>query len=599
MKKRVADIVVETLIELGITECFCVVGGGAMHLNNAFEINNKMHMTFCHHEQACAFAAEGYAKYSGKIAAVSVTSGPGCVNALNGVYSAWVDSTPLFVIAGHPRTDTTTEALGLNIRCYGVQEYNIIPSVKGMTKYAKMITNADSIKYEIQKAYHIAMSGRRGPVWLSIPLDVQSAMLEEMQLENYIVEEIQTENTKVLQKILKKIKAAKSPCILTGNGIRYSASLDLFKEFLTKIRIPIVGGALLSDILPEGYPLFYGLSGNIGPRAGNFILQNADLILVLGNSLSIRQTGFNVAGFAPKASLIMVDVEKDESRKPGLRIDLPVQMDLKTFFEHIIPLIETPMAASKSWEEYCKNTFQFFMDYDDPSTSPSSRIPAKFFWKRFREKIPDNTAIALGNSNGVVGIYQYGVKRECQRVITNYNAGSMGYDLPEAIGIAVASGQQVYCITGDGSIMMNLQELETIKYNDFPIKIIVFSNDGYGAIRQTCKNFFNGVHVGCDTESGVGFPDFKVVAEAFGFQYFHCANCAELEFTLDEFIHFNGQGFLEVEQLLDDPIIPRIMSKMGKDGKFETPGFTDMFPYLSDTIFETLKYDKGDINNEL
>lgn len=595
MKKRVADIVVETLNELKITECFCVVGGGAMHLNNAFGISNTIHTTFCHHEQACAFAAEGYAKYSGKLAVVSVTSGPGCVNALNGVYSAWVDSTPMLIIAGHPRTDTTVESLGLNLRYYGVQEYNIIPTVQGMTKYAKMITDASTIKKEIQKAYTIAMSGRKGPVWLSIPLDIQATMIEEKDLICYVDDEKEIKNTELMFEIIKKLRYAKSPCILTGSGIRYSLSIDLFKTFLQKVQIPIVGGALLSDILPENFPLFYGLSGNIGPRAGNFILQNADLILVLGNSLSARQTGFNVAGFAPKAYFIMVDVEKDEPLKPGLHIDFPIQMDLKSFFTQINPLIETPIMATSSWIKYCEKTTEFFKNFDEPLASPCGRVPAKLFWKEFREKMPDNATLALGNSSGVVGIYQYGVKSGAQRVITNYNAGSMGYDLPEAIGVAVASKSQVFCVTGDGSIMMNLQELETIKHNNFPIKVIVFSNNGYGAIRQTCKNFFNGVHVGCDPESGVGFPNFKDIAAAFEFQYFHCTSYAMLESVLEKFIDTKGQAFLEIDQLLDDPIIPKIMSKIGIDGKFETPAFTDMFPHLEENVSNRLHYDKGGI----
>lgn len=580
MKKRVADIVVETLCELGITECFCVVGGGAMHLNNAFKINENMHMTFCHHEQSCTFAAEGYAKYSGKIAAVSVTSGPGGVNTLNGVYSAWVDSTPLFVIAGHPRTDTTVTATGLKLRCRGVQEYDIIPSVEGMTKYAKMITDANSVKYEIQKAYHIAMSGRRGPVWLSIPLDIQAALIEINGLEKYTNLENEIENTENLNEVLKKIRQAKRPCILTGNGLRYSESVDSFKQFIEKVKIPIVGGALASDILPDNFPLFYGLSGNIGPRTGNFILQNADLIIVLGNSLSTRQTGFDVTGFAPDAYFIMIDAEKDEAFKPGLHISLPIHMDLNYFFKKINPMMKEPINASNLWIEYCEKVYDYFRNYDEPEFSPNDRIPAKLFWKIFREKIAYDATIALGNSNGVVGILQYGVKTENQRVITNYNAGSMGYDLPEAIGAAIASENLVYCVTGDGSIMMNLQELETIKYNHLPIKIVIFSNGGYGAIRQTCKNYFNGVYTGCDAESGVDFPDFEMVSKSFGFDYIHCGKCKELSAKIEQFINSNSRVIMVVEQKIDDPVLPKLVSRLKEDGTFEDPSFTDLYPFI-------------------
>lgn len=590
MNKRIADIVVETLVDLGISECFCVVGGGAMHLNNAFEINEKMNVTFCHHEQACAFAAEGYAKQSGGIAAVSVTSGPGAMNTLNGVYSAWVDSTPMIVIAGHPRLETTVEACGLNLRCRGVQEYNMIPAVTGMTKYAKMITDPNTIKEEIAKAYHIAMEGRRGPVWLSIPLDIQAMSIEENHVEYKETSDDEGCDLETMQQIVSKIKNASRPCILTGAGIRYGNAMEDFLQFLKNVQIPVVGGALLADTLPEGYPYFYGLSGNIGPRAGNFILQNADLILVLGNSLSTRQTGFNVEGFAPNAYFIMVDASKDEPFKPGLHIDLPLQMELKKFFKYMNGSIDEKILANDAWVSYCQKTYEFFEGYDEPEYKTGERVPAKLFWKVFREKLPQNATIALGNSNCVIGIYQYGIKKMGQRVITNYNAGSMGYDLPEAVGAAVASGKPVYCVTGDGSVMMNLQELETIKYNKLPIKVVIFSNDGYGAIRQTCKNYFDGVYTGCDSSSGVDFPNFKEIAKAFGFTYFHCASCGELNDKLDEFIKAADLALLEVDQLLDDPVLPKIMSKMGADGKFETPVFTDLYPYLDEADLKKLLY---------
>ena len=582
MEKRVADIVVETLLELGINECFCVVGGGAMHLNNAFEISQAMNVTYCHHEQACAFAAEGYAKYSSKCAAVCVTSGPGSVNTLNGVYSAWVDSAPMIVIAGYPRLETTIEACGLNLRCRGVQEFDIITAVKGMTKYAALIKDANKIKKEIQYAYHVAMDGRRGPVWLTIPLDIQAAIVEEGKLEKEetFVSDVKQELD--IDKIIAQVSNAKRPCILTGSAIRYTDAIDKFLRFIEKVEIPVVGGALVPDTLPEGYPLYYGPSGNIGPRAGNYILRNSDLILVLGNSLSTRQTGFNVEEFAPDSHFIMVDAERDEPFKPGLHIDNPIQIDINVFLDMMNEHIKEKIKAPDSWIQYCNAIYTFFDGFDDISCSTSERVPAKAFWKLFREYLPDKCAIALGNSNCVVGIYQYGTKTLGQRVITNSNAGSMGYDLPEALGIATTCNLPVYCITGDGSIMMNLQELATIAYKDFPIKIVIFSNEGYGAIRQTCKNYFHGIYTGCDKESGVGFPDFHKVSDAFGFHYFHCPNYGALEDTLKQFMAFKGRCIMVVEQRLDDSVQPRVVSKMSCDGKFETPGITELYPYLSD-----------------
>lgn len=583
MKKRVADIVVETLIELGVNETFCVVGGGAMHLNNAFAVHTDMNVMFCHHEQACAFAAEGYAKLTGNVAAVSVTSGPGAANTLNGVYSAWVDSTPMIVIAGHPRTDTTIRACGLDLRCRGVQELDIVPIVASITKYAKMIENPYDIKLEVMKAYNIAMSGRRGPVWLSVPLDIQSMYIEENECAQYEAEKIKNEiDLYLVDKVIDNLKRAQRPCILTGTGIRYADAMDEFLGLTKKLCIPIVGGALLADTLPEDYPLYYGNSGNIGPRAGNYILQNADFILILGNSLSNRQTGYNLEGFAPNAYKVMVDVSRDEMLKPGLKIDLPIEADLKDFIVSLHKSIPEKISATDNWINYCTEIHDFFIGYDDPVCNNDEEIPAKLFWKIFREKIHPDTVLALGNSNCVIGIYQYGLKYGGQRILTNYNAGSMGYDLPEAVGAAVGSDNPVICVTGDGSIMMNLQELQTIKYNNLPIKVVVFSNEGYGAIRQTCKNYFNGLYIGCDEKSGISFPSFEDVAKTFGFDFLRCSQCKDLDSIIDVFLKKEGNVMLEIKQKKDDPVTPKIMSRMGENGIFETPSFTDFSPFLTD-----------------
>ena len=590
MKKRVADIVVDTLLELGVDTSFTVVGGGAMHLNNAFEINKKMKKIFCHHEQACAFAAEGYAKFSGKTAVVSVTSGPGAVNTLNGVYSAWVDHTPMIVVAGHPRYPTTVEASGLKLRCMGVQEFDIIPTVSNMTKYAVLLKDPKKVKYEIQKLYYTTMSGHRGPCWISIPLDIQAQMVETDELESFIPEEYKNIDSNEVKDIVKKIKEAKRPCILTGSALRTAGAMDLFYKMTELIDIPIVGGALLSDILPENYKNYYGLSGNIGPRAGNFILQNSDFILVLGNSMSARQTGFNVEEFAPDAYKVLINIEPDEAKKPGLNINKVITCDVKDFLTEFNKLLKIEsISCDVKWKNYCTNAYEQLRLIDDPECNNSERVPAKYFWKKFRDYLPKDASVALGNSNGVIGIFQYGVKTKEQRVITNYNAGSMGYDLPEAVGMAIASGKEIYCVTGDGSIMMNLQELETIKYNKLPIKVIVFSNDGYGAIRQTCKNFFKGVYTGCDSSSGVDFPSFEKISDSFGFSYFHCKTVSELDTTIQKLINADGNALLEVEQLIDDPVIPKVVSKLNEDGTFKTPSLMEMSPLLSNEIVENIK----------
>lgn len=590
--KRVADIVVDTLIENGIDVCFSVVGGGAMHLNNAFiEKKDKIKTIYNHHEQACSMAAEGYARLSGKIAVVCVTSGPGGTNAINGVQGAWVDSVPMIVISGAPRMDTTVAATELDIRTRGVQENNIIEQVKYITKYAVQVNDTTKVKYEVEKAINIAMEGRRGPVWLEIPLDIQGALTDENDLIKF-----SRENKKVcvsdenIDKLYDMLLDAKRPCILTGSGIMTSNSLKEYKEFCKSVNIPIVGGALQADINYNGEELYFGMSGTMGPRCGNFILQNADLILVLGNSLSTKQTGFNQKEFAKNAKIVMVDVQEDESRKPGLHIDLLIHSDLKEFFNKFVEK-NNKIDASEDWVKYCSFVFNKLSKYEMLSNveklDKKDRVPALLFWKKILNSLKSDEVIALGNSSCVHGALQYGINNENQRVLVNYNCGSMGDDLPEAIG-AAAYKDNVYCVTGDGSIMMNLQELQTIVYNNLHIKIIIFNNDGYGAIRTTCKNFFDGTNAGCDEQSGISFPDFKKVSSAFGFDY-HCVkNISELDEGIKWVKEQQKYCILEIYQMIDDIKGPKVMSKMDENGVFYTPGLQDMDPPIRQELFDKL-----------
>lgn len=593
MKRRIADIVVECLIENGITDCFSVVGGGAMHLNNAFVLRDEIRKTYCHHEQACAMAAEGYARASGKMAVVCVTSGPGGINALNGVQGAYVDSLPMIIISGHPRYETTVAYTGLDLRCRGVQENDIVYMVKKITKYAKLITDAREIRREINKAIAIAMEGRRGPVWLDIPLNIQGTLIEEMELyevEKQIESFVNKEEVKF---ILEMIENAKCPCMLTGSGIRTSDAVQQFRRFCESIQIPIVGGALQADVSYNSQNLYYGMSGSMGPRTGNFILQNADVILVLGNSLSYKQTGFNQAAFAPNAKIIMVDTDEDESKKSGLHIDCFIKTDVKKFFETVISL-EVEIKTDGEWISYCNMLQERFSKYEAleilGEIKLEDRVPVLLFWKKFLSLCEEDAVITLGNSSCVHGVLQVGVESENQRVLVNYNCGSMGDDLPQAIGVAQALRKEVYCITGDGSIMMNIQELQTICHYNLPVKVIVFENDGYGAIRNTCSNFFNGIYTGCDKQSGVSFPDFKDVATAFDIPYCKCVSVGQLDEALDWIQSQQGYCMLEISQKINEVKGPKLESKMLDDGTFVTPALHDMSPFLSEEEIRELMY---------
>lgn len=589
MKRRVADILIELLENHGITDCFAVVGGGAMHLDNALALNKNINKYFCHHEQACAMAAESYARISGKMAAVCVTSGPGATNTLTGVMGAWQDSIPMLILSGQVRYEISVEKSGLPLRYRGTQEYNIVPTVKNMTKYAVMLKDPLSIKKEFEKAVQIALDGRRGPVWLDVPLDIQSAIIEEDDLypvENEITDrKIAFEDISEIYSILKN---AARPCILAGSGIISGNAQIAFEKFVEKIKIPVVGGAWVSDIFYTEHPRYYGLSGNIGPRTGNFILQNADVILSLGNSLSFRQTGFQQEAFAPNAKIIMIDADKYEPQKPGLHLEKFLYADVKDFFE-IVEKKLPDLEASKEWFDYCNHLKERFTPYEAiKNIKPDDRVCSYYFWKMFEEKASSDTIIALGNNSANSAKLQIGINQKGQRVITNYTCGSMGYDLPAAIGSAIATKKEVLCITGDGSIMMNLQELQTIRHYNLPIKVIVFANDGYNAFRQTCKSFFENRYIGCNAKTGVSFPDFESVAKLFGFTY-RCCHCnAEVESSLDWIFNEEGSLFLEIEQRLDDPVLPKVTSRLKPDGTFETPVLQDMYPFIDKEEYDKL-----------
>ena len=590
MKKRVADIIMETLVQLGVTQCFGVVGGGAMHLDNALALNDKINKTFNHHEQASAMAAEAYARVSGNIAAVCVTSGPGATNTLTGVMGCWQDSLPMLVLSGQVRYEISVPKSGLDLRYRGMQEFDIIHSVQNMTKYSCMITDPLAAKREVIKAVNISMAGRRGPVWLDIPLDVQGAIVEEDDMYTYEGDDISVPvlSKNDLDSVFLKLKEAKRPVLLAGNGIVNSNNLERFRLFVEKLQIPVVAACIAADAMYRDNNLYYGLSGSIGPRTGNFIIQNADVILSLGCNLGFKETGFAQDKFAPNAYIIAVDIDENEMKKPGVRVNEFIHTDLTAFFD-MANTFANVIEVDKAWLEYCNHLRSRFTPFEAALDVPEDeRVCSYKFWQVYEEYEPSDSIAVLGNNTANSAKLQIGIKQEKQRIVANNNCGSMGADLPEAIGAAIASGKEVICLTGDGSIMMNLQELQTIHHYGLPIKIVVFSNDGYNAIRQTSKNFFNGVCIGCTADTGISFPKFENVAKTFGFSYMICHSNKELPNVLDEFFKLNGNVLLEVEQRLDDPVTPKVMSRINEDGSFSTPSLEDMAPFISKEEHDSL-----------
>ena len=591
MKKRVADIVMDILVENGITTCFGVVGGGAMHLDNALGLNDKIEKIFNHHEQASAMAAEAYARVTGKMAAVCVTSGPGGTNTLTGVMGSWQDSLPVLILSGQVRYETTMSAVPeLKLRYRGVQEFDIINSVQNMTKYAVMVTDPLAIRKELQKAIDLAQNGRRGPVWVDIPLNVQSAVVEEADLypAEPCGESLPAISKQELEEILDALRNAKRPCILAGNGIVNSGNLAAFRSFMKKTGVPIVAAAIAGDVCYREYPLYYGLSGTIGPRTGNFILQNADVIFSLGCPLGFKTTGFAQEEFAPHAKILMLDIDDNESRKPGIRVEKLYQSDLKNFFE-VAEEVDCHVEIKEDWLQYCNHLNTRFSVFEGAEgVQPEERVCSYQFWKVYEHYEPEDNISILGNNTANSAKLQIGVLKENQRIVANNNCGSMGADLPEAVGAAVAVKRPITCLTGDGSVMMNLQELQTIVHYNLPVKLVVFENDGYNAIRQTAKNFFQSKEVGCSASSGVSFPSFEKIAYAFGYPYRKCRSNAEIGEALQWLYEAEGYALLEVSQRLDDPVCPKVMSRQNADGTFMTPALQDMYPFIDPEELKSL-----------
>lgn len=587
MRMRLSDYVAELLLENGIKNVFTVVGGGAMYLNDSFGNNPKIECIYNHHEQASAIAAESYSRINNEIAVACVTTGPGGTNAITGVLCAWQDNIPMLVISGQVRYKTTVESTGLNLRQFGEQEHYIVRTVQSITKYAVMVKEASHIKYHIEKAIYLASHGRRGPCWIDIPLDIQGAMIETDHLEGY-TPEYDHEIFFPKESFLQTLQNAKRPVILAGSAIRTANAYKEFLRLVEKLKIPVVASTSNADLLPIGENYYFGNFGVFGGRAGNFIVQNADCLLSIGCRLSFKQTGFNFEGFAPYSNKIVVDVDIEELKKETIKIDVPICMDLKYFLNEAIHTDFNFNCLDTNWIKYCEELKVQFPIFQT-NHSLSENVNPYYFAEHLKKLLPSDAVIVVGNSCACVSVLQSGIKRKNQRLWGNVNCGTMGYDLPAAIGAAMASKKLVICVTGDGSIQMNVQELQTIVHNKLPIKIFIFSNGGYNAIMQTHDNFF-GRLTGCTKESGVSFPDFERLAYAYKIPYFKCEKNKDLVNLLDRFLNDEKYGICEMIEDINQPIEPKVKSKVREGGAIMSPPIDDLAPFLDQDIYQ--KYSK-------
>ncbi len=590
MKIRLSDYVADFLVEHGVSDCFTVTGGGAMHLNDALGHKEGLRCTYNHHEQACAIAAEAYARINNKIALVCVTTGPGGTNAITGVVGGWLDSIPMLVISGQVRYDTTARGMGLGIRAGGDQEFDITKSISCMTKYSEMIEDPKRIRYALEKSLYLATHGRPGPCWIDIPLNFQGMTIETDELIGYDPSEDEITlapliDEATLDSVIEKIKNAKRPVLYAGNGVRLAGAFDVFKKVVAKLNIPVATGWDNIDMMADADPLYVGRGGIMGDRAGNFAVQNADLVLAVGNRLSIRQVGYSWKTWAREAFVIMVDVDAEELKKPTLHVEMPICADARDFLMGLDKKLSDGevLFAENGWQQTCRDWKKNYPVVLPKHYEDTRDTNVYAFIKSLSSRLPEGYTTVVGNGSAcVVGSHGYEIK-EGQRFIINSAIASMGYDLPAAIGVCRACGdEEIVCVTGDGSIQMNLQELQTILTNKLPIKIFVINNDGYHSIRQTQTNIFSEhTKVGIGPESGdLSFPSLEKLAWAYGYPYFSCRSNAELDAMLDGAFGSDGAVIAEVFVSPEQFFEPKSATKKLADGSLFSPPLEDLAPFL-------------------
>lgn len=597
MKTRVCDYIADFLVQKGISHLFTVTGGGAMHLNDAFGHHPALTCIYNHHEQASAIAAEGYTRMSGKLAAVCVTSGPGGTNAITGVLGAWLDSIPMLVVSGQVKRETTIHSTSLNLRQLGDQEFDIVAAVCGMTKYAAQVTEPEDIARHLERAYYLATNGRPGPVWLDIPLDVQASWITTEHLLHYDprmdedreVPHYQREQT---HQILNLIESAKRPVLMLGTGIRCCGYKKEVIRMAEALRIPVVTAWNAHDLLDDEHELNCGRPGTVGTRGGNFVVQNADLLIVLGCRLNIRQISYNYREFAKHAYKVMVDIDQAELYKPTIKIDWPIWADLRDFVDDMNAILSSRLQSNlhTKWLDWCRGTNTRYPAVLPEYYRTADLLNPYVFVREFTSQLKEDDQIVCGNGSACVIGFQAAVIKRKTRLFTNSGCAAMGYGFPAAIGACVArGGRRVVCIDGDGSFQMNLQELQTVVYNRFNIKIIYLNNNGYHSIRQTQTNLYGGRPlVGVSEGNGLSFPDAERLAAAYQVPFVRVTREDDIH-ALIEIMESDGPLFAEIVVDPNQCFAPKLSSKVQPDGTITSPEIDDMHPFLPRQEYEELK----------
>ncbi len=695
MKQKLANYIAETLVKNGITQNFTVTGGGAMHLNDAFGHQKGMHSLYQHHEQACAMAAESYARIYNRPALCCVTSGPGGTNAITGVLGAWLDSLPMIVISGQVRFDNTARWSGVDIRAMGDQEYDIVQAVSCMCKYSEMLIDPMRVRYAVEKCIYLSQTGRPGPCWLDIPVDIQGTYIETDALQGFDPEAYEREQAAkkgaplaryanvgapevpfsetrledpatlraAARRILDKIRESQRPVFYTGNGIRIAGAESLFLEVAHRLNIPVVVGWNAPDVIPTEDPLYAGRPGGRGDRPGNLTVQNADLILSIGSRLNIRQVGYSFRSWARDAYVIVNDIDPEELKKPSVHADFRICADARALLKALLAELQaqnvdclfTGGTGMKRGEaiSICHNeAAKAVLDQDpgDPTARISWLSTAAFYRENYPTVLPEyleashseeelanvyalidkvsraskeDQVTVVGNGSPCVAGGQAYIVKKGARFISQDGVAAMGYDLPAAIGAWAAvkgpdqenyaekgrqnpywagkeeqypdhSAHDIILLTGDGSIQMNLQELQTIIHHQMDIKIFVINNGGYHSIRQTQNSFFGKPLVGIGVDSGVdgvcdlSFPDLEKLANAYGYPFKRVSKNEDLDIAIEKTLAVKGPMICEVMVTMEQQFLPKSAAKKLPDGSLVSPPLEDMAPFLPEDEMDKL-----------
>ena len=548
---RVADYIMKRIADEGVKDLFYVPGGQCVFLCDALRRSEELNAVSCHHEQAAAMAALAYSEYTNNFGACLVTTGCAGTNTLTGVLHAWQDSIPMIIVSGQQSYARTIKASGLPLRQVGVQEADIEAIAAPLTKYVVTVPDAKSIAYHMDKAIHLARSGRKGPVWIDVPLDVQNSMVDENELERYTpAEEIISEVTAAdYEYILDAVRNAKRPVIHAGYGVRSAHAEEKLIKFVETSHIPVTFSRRTYDMLPTDHRYNYGiLNGTAGGhRYANFLVQNSDLLIVIGSRLSMDTFGGNAETFARDAKIIVVDIDKTEHEKNGVKIDKLIVSDAKDFLIGLNNAFSggEPVVTDQNWIEKCDHWKELFDDYKDPLTA-NNLIDAKYAMRRVTQKMPAGSAVVSDAGFTGAAASACCIFKEGDGLVHSFAQGEMGFSIPGACGVAAATDKPVIAFEGDGSFMMNLQELQTIRRNNYNIKIVLINNNGYSGVRHGQKAHFRGKSIGTDPGNGVDFPDYSAIANAFGIRYVSVHSIDELDKSIDTVFSEDVPFILEI-----------------------------------------------------